>query len=134
MATFYYKSRKSMEPRPGTKYATVYIKQDPAEHDRLLAWLVGIAEAIIDISQIDADCASWFITPMPDFKKSSRGQYYSPQDIITDMIDQLAHGRDLPEAMLGRWNRLCEGTPWQIEFLSTHDTKPLPQGLRAVFA
>ena len=121
MATFYYRSLKKLDPRPGTKYSTTYIKQDAEEHQRLQAWLVQIAETILAIADVDPDCALWFITPMPDFKKSSRGQYYSPQDIITDMIDQLAHGRDLPEAMLGRWNRMTEGTPWQIEFVKTQD-------------
>lgn len=124
MATFYYRSRRTLEPRIGTRYATTYIKQDAAEHQRLQNWLVQIAEDILAISDVDMDCALWFITPMPDFRKSTRGQYYSPQDILTDMIDQLAHGRDLPEAMLGRWNRLTEGTPWQIELLPSSDTKP----------
>lgn len=124
MATFYYRSRRTLEPRIGTKYSTTYIKQDAAEHQRLQNWLVQIAEDILAISDVDMDCALWFITPMPDFRKSTRGQYYSPQDILTDMIDQLAHGRDLPEAMLGRWNRLTEGTPWQIELLPSSDTKP----------
>lgn len=124
MPTFYYRTTREMEPRPGVKYATVYIKQDAQEHQRLLMWLTEIAESIIGISDRDPDCATWFITPMPDFRKSSRREYYSPQDIITDMIDQLAHGRDLPEAMLGRWNRLTEGTPWQIELVPMTQAKP----------
>lgn len=134
MATFYYRTRREMEPRPGVKYATVYIKQDHAEHQRLLRWLVEIAENILSIGQIDPDIGQWFCRPMPDFRKSSRGEYYSPEDIITDMIDQLARGRDLPEAMLGRWNRLCEGTPWQIDLVATEYTKPTPRDPRVVFA
>ena len=134
MATFRYRSRKTMEPRTGVRYATVYIKQDTAEYERLKSWLVQIAQDIISISQIDADCAAWFTTPMADFRRSRRGEYYSPEDIITDMIDQMAHGRDLTEAMLGRWNRLTQGTPWQIELLSMHDTKPQPGALSPLFA
>jgi len=133
MATFRYRSRKTMEPRVGVRYATVYIKQDIAEYERLKSWLVQIAQDIIAISQIDADCAAWFSTPMPDFRRSQRGEYYSPEDIITDMIDQMMHGRDLTEAMLGRWNRLTEGTPWQIELIATHDTTPPPQALSQLF-
>lgn len=127
MATFYYKSLREMEPRPGVKYSTTYIKQDQKEYDRLRNWLVQIAESIIDISNFDMDCAVWFITPMPDFRKAQRGNYYSPQDILTDMIDQMVHGRDLSEAMLGRWNRLTEGTPWQVELLPISHTTPQPQ-------
>jgi len=134
MATFYYRSRKTLEPRPGVKYATVYIRQDHQEHQRLLKWLIDIAENIVSIGQIDADLGAWFCTPMADFRRSQRGEYYSPEDILTDMIDQLAHGRDLPEAMLGRWNRLCAGTPWQIEFEASVDTKPQPRDPRVVFA
>ena len=130
MATFYYKSLRTLEPRVGSTYSTTYIKQSAQEHERLRNWLVQIAEDIIAISDVDMDCATWFITPMRDFRRSVRGQYYSPQDIITDMIDQLAHGRDLPEAMLGRWNRLTEGTPWQVELLPMSDTKP-PQQVRS---
>lgn len=117
MATFYYRTQKQLEPRPGTKYATTYIKQDPKEYQRLRTWLVQIAETIIDICQHDPLVAEWFVKPMPDFKRSQKNQYYSPQDILTDMIDQMAHGRDLSEAMLGRWNRLTQGTPWQIELI-----------------
>ncbi len=134
MATFYYRSKKTMEPRPGVNYATVYIKQDVREYERLKHWLTHIAETILDISRMDPDCATWFITPMPDFRKSTRGQYYSPQDIIVDMIDQMAHGRDLSEAMLGRWNRLCEGTPWQIELIANSDTKTQPQVRSPLFS
>lgn len=126
MATFYYRTRREMTPRPGVPYRTVYIKQDAVEHHRLLTWLVHIAESIIDISQQDPDCAAWFVRPMRDFRRSERGQYYSPQDIITDMIDQLAHGRDLAEAQLGRWNRLTQGTPWQIELVATDQSRPSP--------
>jgi len=124
MATFYYRNLKHMQPRPGVKYATVYIQQDHSEYQRLRAWLVKIAETILDISRMDPDCAAWFVRPMPDFRRSRRGEYYSPQDIITDMIDQMAHGRDLTEAMLGRWNRLTEGTPWQLDLVAIDQAKP----------
>lgn len=134
MATFYYKSLREMEPRPGVRYSTTYIKQDIHEYERLKNWLVHIAESIIDISDFDADCATWFITPMRDFRKSHRGEYYSPQDIITDMIDQMVHGRDLSSAMIGRWNRLCEGTPWQIDLQPMSHTTPQHQVSRALYA
>lgn len=133
MPTFYYRTQRTLEPRPGVKYATTYIKQDPAEYQRLLHWLTQIAESIIDIAQVDADCAAWFTTPMREFKKSQRNNYYSPQDIITDMIDQMAHGRDLTQAMLNRWNRLCDGTPWQIELVAMTQAKPQLHDPRSLF-
>ena len=115
MAQFYYKYIKEMEPRPGTKYATKYIKQSDQEHQRLQKWLVQIAETILDIANHDPSIAEWFVRPMPDFRRSSRGQYYTPQDLITDMLDQMIRGRDLPQAMIDRWNRLTDHTPWHIE-------------------
>jgi len=115
MAEFYYRYIKEMEPRPGVKYATRYIKQTEQEHQRLRQWLAQIAETIIDIAQHDPQVAEWFTRPMPDFRRSQRNQYYTPQDLVTDMLDQMLHGRDLPQSMVDRWNRLTASTPWQIE-------------------
>ena len=115
MALFYYRSLKSMEPRPGMPVGTVYIKQSQEEYTRLRAWIAGIAEDILGIIQIDPDLADWFTRPQADFRKSRRGEYYSPEDIITDILHQMTLGRDIPQAMVGRWNRLCSGTPWQID-------------------
>ena len=119
MAQFYYKYIREMEPRPGMKFATRYIKQTHEEHDRLRTWLVQIAETIIDIADHDPTVAEWFTKPMRDFRRSQRGEFYTPQDLITDMLDQMIHGRDLPQAMIDRWNRLTDHTPWQIEFAKT---------------
>ena len=121
MALFYYNTQKRLEPRPGRRYSTVYLKQDYQERTRLFRWLTEVAEQIIDICQHDPQVADWFTRGMRDFPKSQQGHYYTPEDIIMDMLEQLNAGRDLPEAMLGRWNRMCEGTPWQIEFVKTQD-------------
>lgn len=118
MAQFAYKRRQEMEPRPGHKFATVYIKQTDLEHARLRNWLVQIAEHIIGACEINASLAEWFSSPHRDFKKSTRGEYYTPEDLLTDMINQLALGRDLPEAMLNRWNRLVADTAWEIEMIA----------------
>ena len=126
MAEFKYKRKQEMEPRPGHKFATVYIKQSDLEHSRLRNWLVQVAEHIIGVCEINASMAEWFSTPHRDFKKSVRGEYYTPEDLLTDMINQLALGRDLPEAMLNRWNRLVESTPWEIQMI--------PEGERRVQA
>lgn len=106
-----------MEPRPGVRYSTTYIKQTPAEYQRLRSWLMQIGENILDICQHDPSLTEWFTRPMQDFRKSTRGQYYTPEELLTDMIDQMSLGRDLTQAMLSRWNRLTEATPWQIELV-----------------
>ena len=115
MALFYYKRMLTLEPRSGMKSGTTYIKQSQEEYDRLKSWLTHIAEDIVGILEIDPDLANWFTRPQADFRKRQRGEYYSPEDIITDILNQMSLGRDVPEAMIGRWNRLCAGTPWQID-------------------
>lgn len=116
MALFKYKRLHEMDPRPGVRYATVYIKQTTEEHKRLQAWLTQVAEDILGILELDPDLAQWFSRPQVDFRKSRRGEYYSPEELLTDMLNQLSLGRDLPQAMLDRWNKLTQGTAWQIEF------------------
>ena len=129
MAQFTYRYKQEMAPIGNRKYATVYIKQSHAEHHRLLNWLVQIAEQICGTCEINASLAEWFTSPNRDFRRSQRGQYYTPEELIADMIQQLSQGRDLPQAMLDRWNRLVQGTPWEIE-LTTGSTGPqLPEGV-----
>jgi hypothetical protein len=100
----------------------VYIKQSHAEHARLLNWLVQIGEQICGTCEINASLAEWFSSPHRDFRKSTRGEYYTPEELLTDMITQLAQGRDMTQAMADRWNRLCVGTPWAIELTTSLQT------------
>jgi hypothetical protein len=130
MSTFYYKRLHTMEPRAGKKYATIYIKQSHEEHARLLAWLTERAQEILDVCEHYPDMAAWFQRPAADFPRSSRRDFYTPEDILTDMIQQLSQGRDLPRAMWARWNRLTDQTPWTITMLGpqgqqlqVHDTE-----------
>ena len=134
MARFEFTRLHEMTPRPGVKYSTTYIKQSPAEYQRLHQWLIKTGEDILGILERDADLAQWFSQPHADFRRSRRGEYYSPEDLLTDMIHQLSLGRDLPQAMVDRWNRLCEGTPWAIDLeQATQSKKPQPVVHRAVF-
>lgn len=123
MATFTYKYKQEMDPIGQNPYKTIYIKQSHHEHARLKNWLVSIAEQIIGTCEVNASAAEWFTSPLRDFKKSRKGQYYTPEELITDMIQQLALGKDLPQAMVDRWNRLCQGTAWEIHFEQTTQPK-----------
>ena len=60
------------------------------------------------------DTLLWTSEPLKQFKRSTRGQYYSLIEIVTDMVAQLASHKDIPSGILGRWNRLFEGTRWDI--------------------
>ena len=116
MATFTYKYKQEMDPIGRNPYKTIYIKQSHHEHARLKNWLVSIAEQILGACEINASAAEWFTAPMREFKKSRKGQYYSPEELLTDMITQLAQGKDMPQSMVDRWNKLCQGTAWEIHF------------------
>jgi len=117
MSTFHYKRLHTMEPRAGRKYATIYIKQSHEEHQRLLTWLTERAEEILDVCENYPDFAEWFQRPAADFPRSRKRDFYTPENILTDMIEQLSQGRDLPRAMWARWNRLTDQTPWTITML-----------------
>jgi hypothetical protein len=124
-----------MDPIGRNPYKTIYIKQTHHEHARLRNWLVQIAEQIIGQCEVNASAAEWFSTPMREFKKSQKGQYYTPEELITDMITQLAQGKDLPQSMVDRWNRLCEDTAWEIHFEPTKLPKShVHPAARALFA
>ena len=114
MATFTYKYLQEMTPVGNRKYATTYIKQTADEHVRLRNWLLQIADQIVGACEINASLAEWFTQPNREFKRSRRGEYYTPEDLLADMIQQLGLGRDMPHSMVDRWNRLCESTPWEI--------------------
>ena len=77
MPTFGYRRKLEMQPRPGVKYATVYIKQSPEDYLKLRNWLVEIAETIMVTCQMDPQLAEWFQRPLRDFRRSVKGQYYS---------------------------------------------------------
>lgn len=135
MATFTYKYKQEMDPVGKNPYRTTYIKQSHHEHARLRNWLVQIAEQIIGACEVNASAAEWFTQPMRDFRKSRRGQYYTPEELLTDMITQLAQGKDMPQSMIDRWNRLCESTPWEIHLEPANDVKTASHAqARAVFA
>lgn len=132
MTTFYYKTLVKMEPIGKKTYQTTYIKQSHHEHARLKNWLVQVAEQIIGATEINASAAEWFTSPMREFRKSQKGQYYTPEELLTDMITQLAQGKDMPQSMIDRWNRLTNGTQWEIELLEdTGASKPVGSQYKA---
>ena len=134
MTRFTYKYKQEMDPIGSNPYRTVYIKQSHAEHARLKNWLVSIAEQIIGTCEINASAAEWFSSPMPEFRKSRKGQYYTPEELLTDMIQQLALGKDLPQSMVDRWNKLCQGTVWEIHFEQSKSSKShVHEQARALF-
>ena len=124
MATFVYKSTRTMEPRPGVTYSTTYFKMTEDQRERMTLWLAHIGRDIERVIAADYVWYDWLNQPLRGFRKSKKGEYYTTLELLTDMLGQLVAGRDLPEAMVGRWNRLCAGTPWAIEM--TDQALPTP--------
>jgi len=117
MPEFHYTSRKEMEPRPGTNFATTYYKQTQREYTRLRAHIYGVAAQIMAACDSDLDVYRWWTQPLRGYKKTTGG-CYTPAEIVTDMVEQFAKQKDLPSGLLGRWHRLFEGTAWDIELTS----------------
>ena len=124
MPQFIYRSTRTMEPRPGVNYATTYFKMTHSQTEAMTTWLAMIGRDIEQVIQRDQEWSAWLSQPLRGFRKSQKGQYYTMLELLTDMLGQLVAGKDLPEAMIGRWNRLCSGTPWAIEM--TDQNQPTP--------
>jgi len=124
MAEFKYKTVKHMQPRPGVKYATDYYKQSRTEYTRLDEHIRSVMEQVITAAR-DQGLIVDLELPLPGFPRTNRQPNYSALDIMTDMLDQFDHERDLPSGMLGRWNRLFEANPaFQIDLVE--DSPPNP--------
>jgi hypothetical protein len=115
---FHYTSRKEMEPRPGTNFATTYYKQTQAEYNRLRQHIYLVGADMMARCDGNADHNLWAQTPMKAYRKSVRGQYYTPMEIVTDMLEQFSKQKDIPSGMLGRWNKLFAGTEWDFQLVS----------------
>ena len=124
MPQFKYQQRLEMPARPGRTYATVYVKQRPTERDRLHTWLRQVGADIAEVCSRRSDLETWFCNPDAKFRKRESTGYYSPAELLHDMLSQLDAHKDIPEAMLGRWNRWCDATEWEIEMIP--DVLPTP--------
>ena len=124
MPRFVYQTTRTMEPRPGVNYATTYFRMTEMQREAMTLWLASIGRDIEQVIQSDYEWYAWLNQPLKGFRKSKRGEYYTALEMLTDMLGQLVAGKDLPEAMVGRWNRLCSGTPWSIEL--TDQARPTP--------
>jgi hypothetical protein len=116
-----------MEPRPGVRFATVYYKQTQTEYNRLRAHIYSVAADIMARCDSDLDTYRWWTTPLKGYKKTT-GMNYTPSEIVTDMVEQFVKQKDLPSGLLGRWQRLFEGTDWDIELVTGVPARPTQYG------
>jgi hypothetical protein len=123
MAKFGYVTKREMDPRPGRTYATEYYKQSAAERRRTQE---HIERTIVRMGNHarDTDTVEALTLPMKKFQRRETKGAYSILDIMSDMLEQMKSGKDIPSGMLGRWNRLFDGTGSEIEMVMESDLPP----------
>ena len=115
MAKFKHKPVKQMDARDGNPFATVYYPQSLSEKTRTHQHTIMVAKETIRCCDKDPELADWIKQPLKKFKRTGGRANYSYEDIVGDLVKQLDEDKDIPSGMIGRWNRLFEGTDWDIE-------------------
>ena len=118
MPKFQYKQLRKMDPKPGRKFATTYYLQSQAEYNRLREHVYGIHAQLMALVDSELEVYRWWTTQDKSFPKSTKGQYYTPKEIVEDMYDQLKKQKDVPSGILGRWQKLFADTPYDIVMIS----------------
>jgi len=114
MANFYYHSTKEMEPRQGVRYKTTYFKQNKDEYQRVLAHVQLVCQEILDLYHKEPNWEIWGEQPLQGFPRTNKQPNYSLNQMLTDMLTQLIQGKDIASGILGRWQRLFEGTDYAV--------------------
>lgn len=115
---------KVMEPRPGTKYATVYIVQDPEARVESFTELKSIVNSIILALEADDELRTWFEnTSLPGFPLTSKPNNRTALAVVQELLNEFSSTKrdgtpkDIARATVDRWNRLFKDTAWQIELV-----------------
>lgn len=123
MAKFGYVSKREMDPRPGKTYATEYYKQSAAERRRTQEHIERTIVRLGNHAE-ETNTVEGLTAPMPKFQRRETKGAYSILDIVSDLHEQMKAGKDIPSGMLGRWNRLFEGTGSEIEMVLESELPP----------
>jgi hypothetical protein len=124
-----YLKTRVMEPREGVKYSTTYYQQNSEQAQEAFKHIKHVAESIVDVCERDLDMREFVQSPLAGFSKTTNKPNYSMEDVVTDLLNQLDNGKDIPSGMIGRWNRLFKETPWDIELEEYISTKEIRTGL-----
>lgn len=113
---FGYRSRRTMDPRPGNQFATIYYKQSASERERTFQ---HVRKVILEIGEaaLAADGGMSLEQPLAKFPRQNRTDHYSALDIMNDMYHQMQSGKDIASGILGRWNRWFDGTGLEIDMV-----------------
>lgn len=105
---FVYKriSTRTMDPLPGKNYATTYNRISPATRRQMIRDLTQVVEELLNENQNNE-----LDIPLVGFPRTGGQTNYSSAQIMYDILDQLDQGKDIPDAMLNRWNKLFKKFP-----------------------
>lgn len=118
MPKFGYLNIRQMDPRPGKKYATKYYQQSRAEAQRAKEHVDGIANSMSEMCMTNPEAMDVLSRGMPGFSRRESAGSYSALAVVNDLQGQLHAGKDIPEAMMRRWNRMFTDRPdLQIEMV-----------------
>lgn len=116
-----------MEPREGVKYSTTYVKQTLDQRKELTKHIKTTVNEIADAIEKDENLMDFVRTPLKGFK-TTHGMNRTVADILTDMVNE-AKGKqknglpkDFALAPIERWNKLFEGTEYEINLVQTFNT------------
>jgi hypothetical protein len=121
MPKFGYQSTRKMDPRPGRTYATEYYKQSRSERARTQEHVESVIRRIGDKVAENPGMEETLLEPMKGFQRRETRGAYTAVDVMSDMLAQLQSGKDIPSGMLGRWNRLFDGTGCEIDMVLEAD-------------
>lgn len=102
-------STRTMDPRPGVKYSTRYNRITASTRRRMRRELLEITDEIVDECERQSDFP--IIDPLKGFPRTEGRANYSAVEIMSDLLNQLKDGKDVPDAMVYRWNKLFEEFP-----------------------
>jgi len=124
MKQFEYIEVKVM-PKRADGLASTYYRMTYQEKQRLKDWINTIVDEITEVCLAKAEWGEFVMQPLEirgprGFAKAVKGEYYSPAEIIGDLVGKLNKGQDPLDSMLGpngRWNRLFADTEFAIDLV-----------------
>lgn len=125
MKTIRYQKMQKMQPREGVKYSTTYLKQTLDQRRELVKHVHACIRELAQAIEADSQWDSFIDQPLKGFP-TTQGRNRSLTDILTDMNNE-AQGKtrqglpkDFALAPIERWNKLFEGTDYEIHLVQTY--------------
>lgn len=124
-----YQSSHKMEPREGLKYSTTYLKQLSEQRQELVNHIKTVLEEVADAIEGNEDLEELVRQPLDGFPRKALPNR-SISDIIADMIHEAQGKRpngkpkDFALAPIERWNKIFQGTDYEIVLVQTFDPQP----------